>query len=79
MCGGGRAVPWLADRDTAQPRRMGCDMVGSVLGGVGLTMDVTRADIDGNLCIGRVAGIAIGLAMMAWLLGVMLLMPRKKG
>lgn len=42
-------------------------------------MDVTRADIDGNLCIGRAAGVAIGLAMMAWLLGLALLMPRRRG
>lgn len=44
-----------------------------------MIMEVTRADVDGNRCIGRMAGIVMGVAMLAWLLGMGLLMPRRRG
>ena len=37
------------------------------------------AAIDESLRIGLVAGLVIGAALLPWLLGMMLLMPRRRG
>lgn len=79
MRGGGRAILRSVGGGTAQPGSVGGDLVGRVLGDVGMIMEVTRADVDGNRCIGRMAGIVMGVAMLAWLLGMGLLMPRRRG